>query len=144
MPRHSVTAMVWLLGRRLNDDLLRRLNEAGFTDLRPTHSVVFRHLFPGGSRVTDIAERAQTTRQAVWQLVAYLERRGYLRRSPDPTDRRARVVTLTKKGRKAVAAADRIITQMEMSWSKRIGARRFQQFRTGLESLVGATSGPGT
>ncbi|WP_435593722.1 MarR family winged helix-turn-helix transcriptional regulator [Nocardia sp. bgisy118] len=78
-------------------------------ELRPAHYAVFRHLDPEGSRITALAEAAGMTQQSMGELVTHLERRGYVERTVDPSDRRARVVVTTAAGRRALAlAADRI------------------------------------
>ena len=71
---------------------------AGFDELRPAQLVVFQHLNAGGSRVTDLAARAQMTKQSMGALVDDLERWGYVERVPDPNDRRARIVRRTSRG----------------------------------------------
>ena len=48
------------------------------------------HIPPAGIRLTDLAARAGITKQAMAELVAEIERRGYLQRTADPADRRAR------------------------------------------------------
>src|SRR5947209_13482354 len=72
-------------------EIVRRVGSglaaSGFDDLRPAHTAVFQHIAGGGSRLTDLAERAQITKQSMGYLVDYLEDRGYLERRADPTDR---------------------------------------------------------
>src|SRR5690606_23391637 len=75
------------------DDLYRHLLEAGYEDLRPTHCLnVFRFMDCDGTRPGALAARAGMTPQAMGELVTYLERHGYVRRVPDPSDGRGRVV----------------------------------------------------
>src|SRR5436305_12397169 len=81
------------------------LAEAGFDDIRPAHTAVFQHIEAAGSRLTDLAERAQIAKQSMGYLVDYLERRGYLERRPDPSDRRAAIVCLTDRGWAQIQAA---------------------------------------
>src|SRR5690348_3263383 len=71
------------------DRVIAGLAEAGFDDLTPAHTAVFQHIETDGSRLTDLARRAQMTKQSMGYLVDNLERLGYLERRPDPTDRRA-------------------------------------------------------
>src|ERR1700747_1273074 len=84
---------VGILFRDLHPEGVRRvaagLAEAGFGDIRPAHTAVFQHIDADGSRLTDLAERAQITKQSMGYLVDFLEQRGYLERRSDPTDRRA-------------------------------------------------------
>src|SRR6266508_465445 len=62
------------------DELHRRLGDEGYPDIRPGHGCVFRFIEPGGSRLTQIAERAGMTKQAVGEVVADLERLGDIER----------------------------------------------------------------
>src|SRR5215203_3314113 len=61
-----------------------------FPDLHAAHLIVFQVIDhpPAGSRLTALAERARTTKQAMGQLVDALERGGYVARVPDPAARR--------------------------------------------------------
>jgi len=115
------------------------LSEAGFEDIRPAHTAVFQHIEADGSRLTDLAERAQITKQSMGYLVDYLEQRGYLERRPDPTDRRVALICLTDRGWDQIRAALSIINAIERDWARRIGKRRMEQLREVLTEL-GATS----
>ena len=111
------------------------LAEAGFDDLRPAHTAVFQHIEAGGSRLTDLAERAQITKQSMGYLVDYLEQHGYLERRPDPSDRRATLICLTERGWEQVRAALAIIASIEAEWTAELGERRMQQLRQALRAL---------
>jgi DNA-binding MarR family transcriptional regulator len=91
-----------------------------------------------GSRVTDIAERAQLTKQTVVYLVNELERLGYVERVPDPADGRAKLVRPTERGHAAVAEARRVAAELEAEWTALIGRERMAGLRAGLEALHGA------
>ncbi len=111
------------------------LADAGFDDLRPAHTVVFQHIRAEGSRLTELAERAQITKQSMGYLVDYLEQQGYLERRPDPTDRRAALVCLTERGWEEVRTALAIIAAIEDEWTLALGERRMQQLRKLLVEL---------
>lgn len=111
------------------------LAEAGFGDIRPAHTAVFQHIEAEGSRLSELAERAQLTKQSMGYLVDYLEERGYLERRPDPSDRRATLVCLTERGWDEVRVALRIIAAIEEDWSRRLGKRRMAQLRELLTEL---------
>jgi DNA-binding MarR family transcriptional regulator len=130
------------LGILLRDpfqEVVRRVSvglaDAGFDDLRPAHTAVFQHIEAGGSRLTDLAERAQITKQSMGYLIDYLEQRGYLERRPDPSDRRATLISLTDRGWDQVRAALRIIATIEEEWTRGLGKPRMQQLRELLGDL---------
>jgi DNA-binding MarR family transcriptional regulator len=118
------------------------LSEAGFEDIRPAHTAVFQHIEADGSRLTDLAERAQITKQSMGYLVDYLEQRGYLERRPDPTDRRVALICLTDRGWDQIRAALSIINAIERDWARRIGKRRMEQLRDVLSELGNTSARP--
>lgn len=97
-------------------ELVTRLAAAGYPDIRPADHHVFEHLDPGGTRITVLAARAQMTHQSMSELISGLEARGYLERQPDPTDRRARLVQLTPRGRAMGRVAVGEIAAIEAAW----------------------------
>jgi DNA-binding MarR family transcriptional regulator len=118
------------------------LAQAGFDDIRPAHTAVFQHIKAEGSRVSELAERAQLTKQSMSYLVDYLEQRGYLERRPDPTDRRAALICLTDRGWDEVRVALRIIAEIEEEWARRLGRRRMAHLRELLAALAPTAEKP--
>ena len=118
------------------NELFERLAAEGFDDLRPAYSPVFQHIERGGTRIGVLAERAQMTNQSMGYLVDALEKRGYVRRQPDPADRRAALVVITDRGRDEIAAARRLIAEIERKWTDRIGPKRMASLREALEALA--------
>jgi DNA-binding MarR family transcriptional regulator len=112
------------------------LQARGFTDLHPAHFVIFQQIDAQGSRITELAERAQITKQSMGALVDYVERRGYVQRVPDPGDGRAKIVRLTPRGRELEAAARQILSQIEDEWSQRIGPQRMQALKESLQAII--------
>ena len=56
---------------------------------------VFQRIGPDGSRPGELAEAAQLSKQTLGSILDQLEAAGYVTRVPDPTDGRARLVTIT-------------------------------------------------
>ena len=108
----------------------------GFTDLRPAHFVVFQLIKPEGSRVTELADQAQITKQSMGALVDHVEACGYIERLPDPTDRRAKIVRLTERGWALDAAAREILKQMEEEWEDQLGVRRMEELKQVLRDFT--------
>lgn len=111
---------------------------SGFVDLRPAHSPVFRFLSPEGDRVTDLARRAGTTKQAMGYLVEYLIGRGYLERVPDPTDGRAQIVRRTARGWAVNRTAREVVESVQAEWTAAIGQERMDLLLDVLRELVAA------
>lgn len=135
----SLTPMLGALLRRplraLTAHVAERLASAGFTDLRPAHLVVFQHLDGEGTRLTDLAARANMTKQSMGALVNDLERWNYVARRPDPADGRARIVCRTERGWAVERAARMSVQEFEDEWTRRVGAERMRQVRAVLEEF---------
>ena len=122
----------WLeLNARLHTEVARR----GYPEARPALGVVLQHIRDEGSRVTELAERAQLTKQTLVYLVNELERVGYVERVPDPADGRAKLVRPTAKGRAAVDEARAIAAEIERDIAGLIGAERLQELKGLLADL---------
>src|SRR5687768_10196511 len=117
-----VVTLVALLRRTTQlmvDEITTRLEAAGFTDSPPSFHPIFENLDPEGTRLTTLAHRAGLTHQSVGEVVAVLERRGYVERVRDPADGRARLVRLTEAGSELVRTAVAVVGEIEREWSQR-------------------------
>jgi DNA-binding MarR family transcriptional regulator len=123
------------------DELHRRLAEQGYTEIRPGHGCVFRFIDDDGTRLTELAERSGFTKQAVGEVVADLERLGYVKRVPDPEDRRAKTIMLTQRGREALAAGREVMADIERRWAEEFGEERIAQLRETAELLLESERG---
>jgi DNA-binding MarR family transcriptional regulator len=120
----------------LVDELRARLAEEGFPEIRPGHGRVFRFIEPEGSRLTEMAERAGLTKQAMGELVTDLEQLGHVERRSCPDDGRAKIIHLTDRGRASVEAAERIFSDIEARWAAELGERRMASLRSTLNAVV--------
>jgi DNA-binding MarR family transcriptional regulator len=123
-------------GWAMADAIQARLAADGFDDLRFADGVVFQHLVERQVTVSALADRLGVTQQAASKAVADLERRSYVHREPDPTDARARLVTLTPRGREAVEGGRRHRAAVAGELEQRLGARRVEAARRLLIDAV--------
>jgi DNA-binding MarR family transcriptional regulator len=125
-------------------DLARRILDgvvaAGHT-LRAAHSAVFVNIDSEGTRLTALAERASMTPQAMGELVDDLVARGYLARTPDPTDRRAKLIVLTERGEAAVQAAFDTIIAVEADLEALLGRTGLTRLHTALRRIAQRSEG---
>lgn len=105
--------------RLMVEELARRLEADGFGDVAPAYHSLFENIDPNGTRLTELAARAEMTHQSMSELVATLERRGWVERRPDPTDGRARLVCLTPEGRELTRRGLHHINEIEAKWQER-------------------------
>jgi len=115
--------------------LHRRFAERGHPEIRPPHGNVMQFLDDAGTTVSVLAERAQITKQSMAELVVHLERLGYVERAPDPSDRRAKLVRATPRGKQLYAIARDVVAEIEADWTKRLGKTKMRQLRALLEEL---------
>ena len=127
----------------LNERVISRLADQGHGVVRTAHGAVFQYLDDTGTTVSALAERAGMTKQAMAELVGHLETHGYVQRVPDPTDRRAKLVLPTGRGREVIAIAQDLVPELENSISAMLGADRVRALRADLEAIHRmATAGP--
>jgi DNA-binding MarR family transcriptional regulator len=123
------------------EQLHRRLGEEGFEGIRYSHGAVFRFIDAEGSRLTALAERSGLTKQAIGEVVGELERHGYVERTTDPDDQRAKIIRLTERGVAAQVAAARILKSIEQRWARHLGRERFATLRRTLEEVIRLETG---
>ena len=121
--------------RAMETRVFAALADAGFDDITPAQARVFQRLAPAGSRLTELAEQAQITKQSAGFLVDQLERAGYVERVPDPSDARARLIRVAERGARAIPLAAQVVADVEAEWTAHLGTRRAAQLRSILSDL---------
>ena len=101
------------------------------------HIHITRHLSPSGSRLTDLAERAGMTKQAMGALVNQCEAWGMVSRAPDPADGRAQQVRFTATGLAWLGAYQDAVAQAESELRLSIGDEVATVIAIGLEAYGG-------
>ncbi len=96
---------------------------------------VFQRIAPGGSRLSELAEAAQVSKQTSGSIVDRLASAGYVERVADPVDARARLVTVTPRGQELVRTTLPAIRQVETQWAAHLGPERTRQLREALTAL---------
>lgn len=128
------------------DALVRGLQEKGFRRFRASHMNLLRHIDLGGTRITEIAQRARLSKQAVGQLLGACEAEKLVKTIPDPTDRRAKIVTFTNLGRAVIDAERDVMERIDAELGNILGAGNFAELRrllTVLAEWVGPFAGSG-
>lgn len=127
-----------VIRRRVYDALI----EQGYDDLRSAHLPVFQWLDADGSRISVLAEASQMTRQSMGELIDYLERCGYVVRTPDPSDKRATLIQRTERGWEVNRISRAVVEQIEAEWAEELGQEAFAQLVAHLRRLVGVLNEP--
>jgi len=124
--------------RAMESAVLTALREHGH-HLTISQARVFQRIGPDGSRPGELAEAAQLSKQTLGSILDQLERAGYVARTPDPADGRARLVTITDRGRELVALSLPVVREIERSWARHLGPDRTRQLRAALTELRSIT-----
>lgn len=87
-------------------------------ELTPSSGLVLSILADAESRLPPnvIAERLILSRASVTSLLDSLERRGYVRRTPHPTDRRMLLIELTDVGRRIAHEFRLVVHRHQKEW----------------------------
>ncbi|MGW6511840.1 MarR family winged helix-turn-helix transcriptional regulator [Streptomyces niveus] len=133
--RMNLGALLVIPYRYAEGRMFRALQSAGFDDWTLSQCRVFQRITPDGSRLTDLTEQAQTTKQSVSVLVDQLTHLGYVRRIPDPTDGRARLIAIEERGLRAVEVATAALDEILVEWKAYLGTRNFTQLHQILQQL---------
>ena len=120
--------------RFLESAVMAELKARGH-DIPIAQARVFQRIAPAGSRLSELAQAAQVSKQTLGSIIDQLERSGYVERIPDPTDARARLVTMTARGRELVDLSVPVVRQVEASWEAHLGKTRTRQLRQALAAL---------
>ena len=119
----------------VQEHMLQRLHENGFSDFDASYLIVVQYPGPQGERPSDLAARLRMSKQALNHLLGQLEHRGYLERLPDPEDKRSKRIALTPRGTRAGIVIRQAVGEMEEAWKQQLGPKRFAQLRALLQEL---------
>ena len=126
--------------REFSRDFERRIWEQlagrGHPDIRPSHSQVFANLGMGSVRVTELAERAQVTQQAMGKMLKELERLGYVARDVDSGDKRAREIRLTPRGVQLAEDCLQVVDEVNAYYAAKVGAEALAELEEHLREAV--------
>jgi DNA-binding MarR family transcriptional regulator len=126
--------LMLIAARHLETRVLGSLRDEGH-ELTTAQARLLAGVDDDGTRLTDLAGRAQITKQSAGFLVDHLERLGYVERVPDPTDARARLIRLAPRGREAQRGARTVERRVRREWEQHLGPARMAALEDALTSL---------
>ena len=130
--------VLWLMSR----DVLVPLalsNLAAREQVGAAHIHITRHLALKGSRLTDLAQSAGMSKQAMADLVMQCEAWGLVTRMLDAYDRRAKNVQFTSDGLLWLGAFERAVAQTEAEFRAAVGQDIATVVALGLEAYAGVS-----
>lgn len=129
-------ARVLSLMARNEDVPLALSNLAARGSLSASHIHITRHLALEGSRLTNLAQRANMSKQAMGKLVDQCEAWGLVTRLPDTRDARARRIVFTPVGLAWLQAFQQAVAQAEAELRAAVGAEVAAVIAIGLEAYA--------
>ena len=130
----DLATLMFVSYRAMDERVRLAMREAGY-DVTVAQSRLAQRIAEEGTRLTELADRAQVTKQTASLLVAALEREGLVERVPDPADGRARLIRLSVRGREAAERAKEVVMGVEREWAEHLGAERAERLREDLVRL---------
>ena len=115
-------------------------NLAARAQVSAAHIHITRHLSLQGSRLSELADSAGISKQAMGDLVTQCEAWGLVQRTPDPQDARARRIVFTETGLAWLRAFEQAVAQTEAEFKQEVGADVATVVSLGLEAYAGAYS----
>lgn len=109
-------------------------NLAARAQIGAAHIHITRHLGLNGSRLTDLAQQAGMSKQAMGDLVTQCDAWGLVRREPDPLDARARRIVFTDTGLLWLEAFRQAVAQAEREFRAQVGDDVATVVALGLEA----------
>jgi DNA-binding MarR family transcriptional regulator len=109
-------------------------NLAARAQIGAAHIHITRHLGLSGSRLTDLAQHAGMSKQAMGDLVTQCDAWGLVRREPDPLDARARRIVFTDTGLLWLEAFRQAVAQAEREFRAQVGTDVATVVALGLEA----------
>jgi DNA-binding MarR family transcriptional regulator len=106
---------------------------AARNQISAAHIHITRHVSLQGSRLTELAESAGMSKQAMGDLVDQCEAWGLVRRDPDPRDARAKIIVFTPTGLDWLRAFEWAVRQAEAELRDIVGDEVATVLRLGLE-----------
>lgn len=113
-------------------------NLAARSQVSAAHIHITRHLALEGSRLTELAQQAGMSKQAMGDLVDQCEAWGLVARVADEQDGRARRIRFTPAGLAWLQAFREAVAQAEAEFRAEVGAEVATVVMIGLEAYAGS------
>lgn len=127
------------IGRALNNALsrferrvLEILSENGYNEVRYSYFNLTRNLDLTGTITTELARRAEMSKQAMGEIVEHCEKLGLVERVRDTRDARAKIVKFTEAGLTWMKAFRVALSQAEQEMRDELGYLRIDAIASAL------------
>jgi DNA-binding MarR family transcriptional regulator len=138
MSRRGADLALLLLGgfRHLAEQATDRLAARGHPGVRPAHDFALRAIAAGAGSVSEVGRRTSVSKQAAAKTVAFLEEGAYVLRSPDPSDGRRALLSVTDRGHALMGEGEAVFDELRASWESLVGRDRITDLQDALLRLL--------
>ena len=134
--RANMSRLLFSAAWHFDSRILAFINANGFPELRMVHLHVPRNLDLHGTRATDLAMRAEMSKQAMAEIIDECEQMELVRRVPDPSDRRAKLIAFTATGLRLMKVVRAALAAAERDMAHHIGRKRMQELAAALDGYL--------
>lgn len=131
--RHcSAARLMHIAAQRQQERVIAIMVKAGYTKMRLAHINLTRNLDLEGNTITELANRAAMTKQAMGELVDQCERIKIVQRTADPKDRRVWIVKFTDAGLVWLDDLGKAVAQVEGELAGIVGKMALEAMKDSL------------
>lgn len=119
------------------EELRAHMADVGFAGFSTRTGYVLRVLTAERLSLRALADELGMTSQATLKIVEPMVQSGLVERTPSPTDRRLRLITVTARGQDALSAARSFHDGFEQDLADRVGVAAAGEVRRALATIAG-------
>jgi DNA-binding MarR family transcriptional regulator len=136
-PTDNIGFLLAKAGQCWNELLYAKFCAAGFPDVRPAYGSILMPLFAeDGLQIGELGRRARLSKQTMTTLIDIMERRGLIGRRRDQIDARAFRIHLTKRSRRFMKTAGRVLQEMDRTVELLLRKQRISRLKADLRLLM--------
>lgn len=133
----TIGSLLKRLYRHYSNELIKGLQNRGFTDLRPSFLEVLIVICEReGASIKEIGLECGLKKQTMTSHLNELEKRDYINRKINPKDKREQNIHLTQMGEKFKLALMETLEEVEASYVARVGAVELERTQFVLKNLM--------
>lgn len=133
----TIGSLLKRIYRHYSNELLRGLQNRGFTDLRPSFlEVLIVICEKEGASIKEIGLECGLKKQTMTSHLNELEKREYINRRINPKDKREQNIHLTQMGEKFKLALMETLEEVEADYISKVGAVELERTQFVLKNLM--------
>ena len=136
-PNNNLGFLLAKAVQRWNELLYAKFCAAGFPDVRPAYGSILMPLFAeDGLHMGELGKRARLSKQTMTTLIDIMERRRLIGRKRDPHDARAFRICLTRRSRRFMKTAKKVLREMDREAKARLREEQIARLKDSLRTMT--------